>query len=477
MRIHSAPPPCPLLPIARRLERDARAPGLVLLESLQGGGSSRTGSLKSVRRFDDPEDPEGLLQFLRQDLGGPLEVPEASPDGPLKVVALSYGVGPSLDALASQPPPAGQPLALILELDPWIERTPEGETRVFGSRSDPEVLSQIEVLEDWLASYARTGRLFPTVWPRTATPPRAQGERGALPFGDTMNALSSIPLNLESFAVELPNREVFEASVRAARQAIAQGEVFQVNLAQGFGLGPIPDPVSLYESVRSQAKVDFAGVIRVEDFALLSFSPELLLQHQGRHLVTKPIAGTFPRGKTPAEDEALKSELQAHPKEQAEHVMMVDLLRNDLGRVAVPGSVEVSKMLAVESYPTVHHLVSTIEAEAREDTTLLEALQAVFPGGTITGAPKIRSTQLIAELEAEPRGFYTGSLGFLTPTGAGAWNILIRSLVVDRGIGRIHAGAGIVWDSEPSREYRETVQKVSGLLAAMGHRLPEGSGL
>lgn len=268
--------------------------------------------------------------------------------------------------------------------------------------------------------------------------------------------------------VTLPEAAPFEEAVQAAREAIGRGDVFQVNLAQRFELGPCPDPWTSYRLLRARNPAPYAGYLRLGDLHLLSASPELLVETRGREVFTCPIAGTFPRAADPVEDQARRRQLRAHPKEQAEHVMLVDLERNDLGRVCEYGSVRVEDLLGVQSFATVHHLVSTVRGRMREGVSPDQVLAAVFPGGTITGAPKIRATEIIRELEPRARGPYTGSLGFVGWDGDQTWNISIRTVVVQEGRASVHAGAGIVWDSDPAREYRESVQKAKAFLELGG---------
>jgi anthranilate synthase component 1 len=199
-------------------------------------------------------------------------------------------------------------------------------------------------------------------------------------------------------------------------------------------------------------------------------SPERLVEVRGREVQTRPIAGTRPRSALSETDHAFSSELLAHPKERAEHIMLIDLERNDLGRIAVPGSVRVSELMVLESYATVHHIVSNVRALRRADTTPADIVRAVFPGGTITGCPKVRCMEIIAELEATGRGAYTGSMGYLNRDGNMDLNILIRTMVRSGEKLRWRAGAGIVADSVPGLELEETRAKARGIIAAVhGH--------
>ncbi|MGH7740156.1 MAG: anthranilate synthase component I family protein [bacterium] len=260
--------------------------------------------------------------------------------------------------------------------------------------------------------------------------------------------------------------------VERAKDYIAQGDIYQANLAQKFTAHWEGDPFSLYQTLRQFNPGPFMGILKTPLFTLVSSSPERLIRGEAGILETRPIAGTRPRGKEQAEDSRLKRELQSHPKELAEHLMLVDLARNDLGRVARYGSVEVKNFAQVESYARVHHLVSRVEARASDGASFSKIFRSVFPGGTITGCPKIRCMQIIQELEQEPRHFYTGSLGYVAPGLVFDFNILIRSFTLwpDGGL-EFSAGAGIVSDSEPDREYMETLHKAEALARTLGTSL------
>jgi anthranilate synthase component 1 len=257
--------------------------------------------------------------------------------------------------------------------------------------------------------------------------------------------------------------------IRRAQEYIRAGDIYQANLSRPWR-ATLPQDYSLaalYRRLRTTNPAPFAALAQFGKFRILSSSPERLLQIRGRRVDTRPIAGTHPRGQTEADDRALAAAMIAHPKERAEHVMLIDLARNDLGRVCVGGSVRVDEYMAVETYAHVHHIVSNVTGELRPDVTPVQALRAVFPGGTITGVPKVRCMQIIAELEAAPRGPYTGSLGYLNHDGSGDFNILIRTIsVLDREL-ELRAGAGIVADSRPERELDESRAKARGLLLAL----------
>lgn len=267
---------------------------------------------------------------------------------------------------------------------------------------------------------------------------------------------------------EAPDGSFLEA-VRRAKDYLAAGDVFQVNLSRRWDvrLAPETTPDMVFAALRQANPAPFAGLLALDDWAIASSSPERLVEVCGDRVQTRPIAGTRPR--LPGDDDAARvRELVGHPKERAEHVMLIDLERNDLGRLCVPGSVEVDELMTVESYAHVHHIVSNVRGRLRDDVTPGAILRAVFPGGTITGCPKPRCMQIIAELEGEGRGAYTGAFGYLGHDGRMDLNILIRSLSLQAGRVSFRAGAGIVADSDPDAELAETRAKARGLLRAFG---------
>jgi anthranilate/para-aminobenzoate synthase component I len=263
------------------------------------------------------------------------------------------------------------------------------------------------------------------------------------------------------------SREEYRRRVRRLREHIAAGDIYQANLSQQFRLRWPRTGLALYERLRALSPAPFAGYFRVGGLELVSASPERLLEVSGDRASTRPIAGTRPRSADPDADRALAAELLLSDKERAEHLMLVDLERNDLGRVARMGSVEVDELMTVEAYSHVRHIVSNVQARLAPGRDALDALAALFPGGTITGVPKIRCMELLDEIEQVPRGFYTGSLFYVTPSGRLDANILIRSAVVARGTVTFHTGGGIVADSDPDLEYEETLHKAEGMRVAL----------
>jgi len=264
-------------------------------------------------------------------------------------------------------------------------------------------------------------------------------------------------------------REAFLEGVEEVRERIRAGVVYQVNLSHRFRLLGAVDPLALYARIRALNPSPFMGLLEGEGWAVVSGSPERLLKKVGSRLLARPIAGTRPRGGTPEEDLLLEGELLSSPKERAEHAMLVDLVRNDLARVARPGSVRVRELYTVERYAHVMHLVSEVEAYAK--VPLGKAFAALFPGGTITGAPKGTAMEAIRDLEPVPRGAYTGSLGYVSGRGAD-FNILIRSFQKVGEEVLFSAGAGVVMASDPRREYEETLHKAQSLLLALERGRP-----
>ncbi len=282
-------------------------------------------------------------------------------------------------------------------------------------------------------------------------------------------AVGDAPLQVTRLTEDEP--QAFLAGVARVRDYIRAGDVFQVNLSRAWQaeLAQPLAPHALYRRLRAANPAPFAGLMVLPGArAVISSSPERLVELRAGRVSTRPIAGTYPRSLDPAEDAVWSRELLAHPKERAEHVMLIDLERNDLGRVCRSGSVQVHELMVLESYRHVHHIVSEICGTLRPGMTPGAVIRAVFPGGTITGCPKVRCMQIIAELERAPRGAYTGSMGYLNHDGSMDLNILIRTIVQDGLQVHLRAGAGIVADSLPERELAETRAKARGLLAALG---------
>ncbi|MBV7504007.1 aminodeoxychorismate synthase, component I [Bacillus sp. sid0103] len=272
-------------------------------------------------------------------------------------------------------------------------------------------------------------------------------------------------INPNELEVSMTEKEFIQA-VNKIQQYIGQGDVFQVNLAVRQSKPIEIDALEVYEQLRSLNPSPYMGYLHTADFQLVSGSPELLVKKDGLEVSTRPIAGTRSRGKDHEEDIALANELIENEKERAEHVMLVDLERNDLGRVCKYGTVEVNEFMVIEKYSHVMHIVSNVRGELADDKSSFDIIDAVFPGGTITGAPKVRTMEIIEELEPVQRGVYTGSLGWIDFSGDLELNIIIRTMLVKDGMAHVQAGAGIVIDSNPKHEYKESMKKAAALWKA-----------
>ena len=280
------------------------------------------------------------------------------------------------------------------------------------------------------------------------------------------------PDTLEFRSVIEEDPAAFLARVRRTKEYVSAGDVYQANLSRPWSVevaSASPGAAAaLYRRLREANPAPFAALAQWRGAGVISSSPERLVRVRGRRIDTRPIAGTRPRSRRPGGDAVEIPELVMHPKERAEHIMLVDLERNDLGKLCEPGSVRVDELMGVESYAHVHHIVSNVTGTLRAEVTPIAAVRAVFPGGTITGCPKFRCMQIIAELEAAGRGAYTGSLGYLSRDGQLDLNILIRTMTLTGAALGFRAGAGIVADSDPERELEETRAKARGLLRALG---------
>ncbi len=293
------------------------------------------------------------------------------------------------------------------------------------------------------------------------TPPADRFPEGAFPVG--------------AFEVHEEDPARFLESVSRSLDYIAAGDVYQANLSRQWQVSCVGrplDPTAIYERLRLANPSPFAAMMRLGSFSLMSSSPERLLSIRAGIVSTRPIAGTRPRGISPEADAALVESLLSNEKERAEHIMLIDLERNDLGRVCVGGSVQVDEFMVPETYAHVHHIVSNVSGRLRDEVSPVQVIRALFPGGTITGVPKVRCMEIIAELEGTGRGGYTGSLGYLNRDGSCDLNILIRTLTADLAARpaalTFRAGAGIVADSIALQELAETRAKAKGMLRALG---------
>jgi para-aminobenzoate synthetase component 1 len=275
--------------------------------------------------------------------------------------------------------------------------------------------------------------------------------------------------NADSFALTGPwqsnmTKASYSDKFKQVQEYLRSGDCYQINLAQRFKASYQGSEWQAYQKLEQVNQGPFSAFIRTEQGAILSVSPERFLQVKDRHIETKPIKGTRPRSDDPIIDEQAAHDLANAEKDQAENLMIVDLLRNDVGRVAKPGSVHVPKLFDIESFPAVHHLVSTIRAQLDQQYSAVDLLRASFPGGSITGAPKVRAMEIIEELEPHRRNAYCGSIGYISRHGQMDTSITIRTLVAEHGQLHVWAGGGLVADSQCDSEYQETLDKLSRIL-------------
>jgi anthranilate synthase component 1 len=280
----------------------------------------------------------------------------------------------------------------------------------------------------------------------------------------------SLPVALRAGPLEVRSnyaRDAFEDHVRRAKEHIARGDIYQVVLSQRFEAVVAAEPLTVYRALRHVNPSPYMYFIRMGGVSLVGSSPEMLVRVEGSRVETHPIAGTRRRGRTPDEDMRLAEELKRNEKERAEHVMLVDLGRNDVGRVCEYGSVRVPQFMGLERFSHVMHLTSIVEGRLADDRDRLDALVACFPAGTVTGAPKVRAMQIIRDLEPSGRGLYAGAVGYLDFAGNLDFCIAIRTVIMSGGRALVQAGAGIVMDSNPAAEYEETRDKARALLQAL----------
>jgi anthranilate synthase component 1 len=349
---------------------------------------------------------------------------------------------------------------LLHEIEPSIVMKRHGETFPIGCLARVPAAIQVnrETGEAWLCVESGGEAI-------------ARKIRADLSLADPGQTLHAAP---EMISLEEENPVVFLDGVARIKEYIRAGDVFQVNLSRLWQgqLAPDITPAQVFQRLRVQNPAPFSGVAVIGSSAIISSSPERLVRVRDGIVQTRPIAGTHPRSSDPEEDERLKAALAQHPKEQAEHIMLVDLERNDLGRLCEPGSVVVDELAAVRTYAHVHHIESNVRGRLRAEITPGEVLRAMFPGGTITGCPKVRTMEIIRELEISPRLAYTGSMGYINHDGSMDFNILIRTFMQQGDRLWFRAGAGIVADSEPERELAETRAKAKGLLRALAGSEP-----
>jgi len=324
-----------------------------------------------------------------------------------------------------------------------------------GSRTEARAQEQLEFWQSRMSSPQSSRAGFQPASPelRTSRGETAHARAHSLPQTNQLRSNFS--------------HAAFLAAIERAQCFIRAGDIYQVNLAQRLAAPCDWSGWEVFQRLAEVSPAPFAAYLDCGEFQIASSSPELFLRLSGSHIQTRPIKGTRPRSSDPTRDAQLTYELQTSPKEMAELVMITDLLRNDLGRVCEYGSVQVPELVRLERYPQVQHLVSTVEGRLRDDATHFTALAQCFPGGSVTGAPKIRAMEIIDELEPVTRGPYTGCLGYLGFNRESQLSIVIRTAICKSGWSYFHAGAGIVADSQPEAEYEETLAKAAGFLAAL----------
>ncbi len=312
------------------------------------------------------------------------------------------------------------------------------------------------LFEDRLTPLIPPGRTQPLIWMGLFAAPETIGSRDVPAWLDARIAGTHA---VTDKGLSIARRDYVDRFDRCI-DYIATGDVYQINLTLKHRFDLEGDPLSLYRELRSRQRVKYGALIGADDFRVLSMSPELFFRRDGRHLFARPMKGTAPRGRTPDEDVRLTQDLHSDDKQRAENLMIVDLLRNDLGRIAEIGTVHVTDLFTVETYRTVHQMTSGIEARLREGVSLRDTLRALFPCGSITGAPKVRAMEIIRELETEPRGVYCGAIGRIAPNGDAQFNVAIRTLWIDAdGKGEMGIGSGIVADSRADSEFEECLLK------------------
>jgi len=392
------------------------------------------------------------------------------PGTPLEALAAAWPAPAPYERVPNVPFAGGLAGYLAYDFKDWIERFPAKARRELDL---PDLsLGYYDVVWAWNRATGEAWAVtlgdpagLDAAWGAVERAPAGGGAKGAKMTGAASAALTGSP---PPRAVSNFTRDEYLRVVERALEHIAAGDVYQVNLAQRFLVEGAPSLPELYRSLRQASPAPFLAMVTLPGGGIASSSPERFFRVSGDRIETWPIKGTRPRGRNAAEDLALATALRQSQKDRAENVMIVDLERNDLGRVAEIGSVTVAELCGVTSHANVHHLVSRVEGRLRPDAGPVDIIRAVFPGGSITGAPKIRAVEIIDDLEPIRRGVYTGAIGYWDRSGDCDWNVAIRTVVLANGRASFHAGGGIVADSTPEAEYEETLVKASGMMRALG---------
>lgn len=356
----------------------------------------------------------------------------------------------------------GYDMGRYLERLPDLGRSDAGLPEVYLGFYDLLVVMDHLTHEAWLVSAGRPGGNG-----------ESDRQMRMIQLREYLTQAAEIPVRAAGFAA-VPGlhgfftRNTYGDAVRRCKEYIAAGDIYEVNLSQRFWFDFAGEPIELYVRLSQTSPAPFGAFLRVGDAAILCRSPERFLQVQGANVETRPIKGTRPRGNTPENDRRLAEELLASEKDRAELMMVVDLERNDLSRVCLLGTVKVPRLCGLESYANVHHLVATVTGTLKAGLGVIDLLKAAFPGGSITGVPKIRAMEIIEELEPVRRGIYTGSLGYLGFDGSADLNIIIRTAWIRRGKLFFQVGGAVTFDSDPVSEYEETLHKATAVLGGFG---------
>ena len=465
-----------LVPIYREIVADLETPVSVFLKVNHGGNSflleSVEGGQRLARYSFIGTEPYRVLVTRGEDKIDPLPLiaKELNKHKVVPVSGLPRFSGGAVGYLAYEtvtrfeelPSPDCDPLSLPESLFMFVDTM-----LVFDHVTHKiKVLSHAHLDGDIEAAYQKATDKIDDLVDRLNQPlPPSQSTHGTAQFGNNHQLSSNF------------SKEEFEKSVLKIKQYITAGEAIQVVLSQRLAQPTEAVPFEIYRALRTINPSPYMFFLDFNNFHIIGASPEMLVRVEDGMVMTRPLAGTRPRGKTPAEDALLEQELRSDEKERAEHIMLVDLGRNDIGRVSEPGTVEVSDLMDVERYSHVMHLVTHVQGKLRHDLTAFDALRACFPAGTVSGAPKIRAMEIIAELEPEKRGPYAGAAGYFSYSGNMDMAIAIRTMVMTRDIAYMQAGGGIVYDSVPEREYEESMNKAQALLKAISqaeNSVPDG---
>ncbi len=453
-----------LVPVFREVVGDLETPVSVFLKVAGGGHSflleSVEGGQRLARYSFIGTDPYRLITTHGKDNTDPLPLIAAELNK-FKLVpvsglprfsggAVGYLAYEAVTRFEKLPSPAADPLNLPEALFMFVDTM-----LVYDHVTHKiKILSHVPLNGDIESAYRKAVAKIDSLAKKLEQPLK-RGQNSKMVSRPTNNLVSNFP------------RESFEKAVLTTKSYITAGEAIQVVLSQRLAKRTDALPFEIYRALRTINPSPYMFYLDFKDFQIIGASPEMLVRVENGVVTTRPLAGTRPRGKSPAEDARLEQELRTDEKERAEHIMLVDLGRNDIGRVSEPGTVQVSDLMDIERYSHVMHLVTHVQGKLRKDMNAYDALRACFPAGTVSGAPKIRAMEIIAELEPEKRGPYAGAVGYFSFSGNMDTAIAIRTIVMKQDTAFIQVGCGVVYDSVPAREYEETMNKAKALLKAI----------